>query len=63
MEDTNEKNKLRIVTNIFKFIVILILLPIIFFNSVIIVDAIINRDEIPSFFGWKPFIVMSRFNE
>lgn len=59
MDNTNEKKKSKLIWNILKSIIILILLPIIFFNSVIIVDSIINKDEIPSFFGWKPFIVMS----
>ncbi len=57
---TNEEKKNKsIVINILKIIIIIILLPIIFFNSVIIVDSIVHKDEIPSFFGWKPFIVMS----
>ncbi len=59
MDNTNEKKNLKIIWNILKVIIILILLPIIFFNSVIIIDSIMHKDKIPSFFGWKPFIVMS----
>ncbi len=40
-------------------IIIMILLPILFVNSVIIINSIMNPDKIPSFFGWKPFIVLS----
>lgn len=40
-------------------IIIVILLPILFVNSVIILNSIIHPGEIPSFFGWKPFIVLS----
>lgn len=40
-------------------IIIVILLPILFVNSVIIINSIMNPDKIPSFFGWKPFIVLS----
>ena len=40
-------------------IVLVILIPIIFVNGVIILDSVIHPDEVPSFFGWKPFIVLS----
>lgn len=53
------KNKKVIALNIIKIILIIILLPIIFFNVVIITDSLLHPNEVPSFFGWKPFIVMS----
>lgn len=59
MGDTKENKKSKIIFTILKVIIVIILIPIIFFNSVIIVDSILHKDEIPSFFGWKPFIVMS----
>lgn len=59
MKDTKENKKSKIVFAVLKTIIIIMLIPIIFFNSVIIVDSILHKDEIPSFFGWKPFIVMS----
>lgn len=59
MGDTKENQKTKIVFTVLKAIIVIILLPIIFFNGVIIVDSILHKDEIPSFFGWKPFIVMS----
>lgn len=40
-------------------IVLLILLPILFVNGVILINSFISPNEIPSFFGWKPFIVLS----
>ena len=40
-------------------IIIVILLPVLFVNSVIIINSIMNPNKIPSFFGWKPFIVLS----
>ena len=40
-------------------IVIILLLPILFVNGVILINSIVNPDKIPSFFGWKPFIVLS----
>ena len=40
-------------------IILIILLPILFINGVILVNSYIHPDEVPSFFGWKPFIVLS----
>ena len=40
-------------------VLLILLLPIILINSVIIVNSYIKPNEIPSFFGWKPFIVLS----
>ena len=47
------------VKKIGSIIILIILLPILFVNSVILIDSFIHPDEIPSFFGWKPFIVLS----
>lgn len=44
---------------IISIIVLIILLPILFISGVILIDSYIHPDEIPSFFGWKPFIVLS----
>lgn len=44
-------------------ILIIVLLPILFVNMVILIDAWTHPDEIPSFFGWKPFIVLSETME
>lgn len=40
-------------------IILIILIPILLINGVILVNSLIQPDEIPSFFGWKPFIVLS----
>lgn len=40
-------------------IILIILIPILFVNGVILVNSFLHPDEIPSFFGWKPFIVLS----
>ena len=44
---------------VLSIIVIIIFLPIVFVNGIILINSIIHPDEIPSFFGWKPFIVLS----
>ena len=40
-------------------IIIIVLLPVLFVNGVILLNSIIHPDKVPSFFGWKPFIVLS----
>ena len=35
------------------------MLPILFINGVILINSFTNPNDIPSFFGWKPFIVLS----
>lgn len=40
-------------------IALIILLPVLFVNGVILVNSYMQPDEVPSFFGWKPFIVLS----
>lgn len=44
---------------VISIIVIIVFLPIIFVNGVILINSIVHPNEIPSFFGWKPFIVLS----
>lgn len=40
-------------------ILVIILLPILFVCTVILINSITRPNEVPSFFGWKPFIVLS----
>ena len=40
-------------------IAIIIMIPILFISSVILINSYIKPDEVPRFFGWKPFIVLS----
>lgn len=40
-------------------ILLVVLVPILFFCTVVLIDSYKNPDEVPSFFGWKPLIVMS----
>lgn len=47
------------VKKIVNIILIIIMIPIIFVSGVILVNSYINPDEVPSFFDWKPFIVLS----
>lgn len=40
-------------------IALVIMLPILFVNLVILSNAWLKPNEVPGFFGWKPFIVLS----
>lgn len=40
-------------------ILLVILVPILFVCAVILMDSYKNPNEVPSFFGWKPLIVLS----
>lgn len=44
---------------ILSIIIWAILLIVLFVNSVILISSFVNKDEVPSFFGWKPFITLS----
>ena len=43
---------------IISIIVLIITIPILFVNIVILADSAMHPDEVPSFFGYKPFIVL-----
>ena len=45
--------------NLIGVIIIIVFLPILIVNSILIIKSYINKDEIPSVFGYKPFIVLS----
>ena len=49
----------KTITRIFYGIVLAILSVILFVNMVILISSFVNPDEVPSFFGWKPFITLS----
>ena len=40
-------------------VILIILIPILIISLVILVNSYIKPNEVPSFFGWKPFIVLS----
>ena len=50
---------MKIIRKIIILLALIILLPILFINIVIIFNSYTNPDKIPSFFGWKPFIVLT----
>lgn len=47
------------IMKILNVLVLSILMVILFVNSVILLSSIIKPEEVPSFFGWKPFITLS----
>lgn len=50
---------MKIVKKIITIIIMVILCSILYISGVILINSYIKPDEIPSFFGWKPFIVLS----
>lgn len=44
---------------VISIIILIIISPILFVNVVILIDSAIHPNEVPSFFGYKPFIVLS----
>ena len=48
--------KLKVILSI---VMIVVLVPILFISGVILVNSYTKPNEIPSFFGYKPFIVLS----
>lgn len=47
------------IKKIIYIILIIIMIPILLISSVILINSYIHPDKVPSFFGWKPFIVLS----
>lgn len=47
------------IKKILTILILLILIPILFVSGVILINSYVHPDEVPSFFGWKPFIVLS----
>ena len=47
------------IKKILTILILLILIPILFVSGVILMNSYVHPDEVPSFFGWKPFIVLS----
>ena len=50
---------MKILKKVLTIIVMIILCGILFASGVILVNSYIRPNEVPSFFGWKPFIVLS----
>lgn len=50
---------MKIVKKILTSIIMIILCSILFVSGVILINSYIKPNEVPSFFGWKPFIVLS----
>lgn len=49
----------RIITSVIGILICIILIPLLVMNITIIVKSYINPDEVPDFFGIKPFIVLT----
>lgn len=59
LDFVEREGKMQKIKKAISIIVILILIPILLISIVILVDSHTHPNEVPSFFGWKPFIVLS----
>lgn len=59
LDFVEREGKMQKIKKAISIIVILILLSILLISIAILVDSYTHPDEVPSFFGWKPFIVLS----
>ena len=59
LDFVEREGKMQKIKKAISIIVVLILLPILLMSIVILVDSYTHPNEVPSFFGWKPFIVLS----
>jgi len=50
---------MKVIKKTLTILIMMILLIILFTSGIILINSYINPDKIPSFFGWKPFIVLS----
>ena len=50
---------MKVFKNIVIAIALIIMLPVLFINLVVLANAWLRPNEVPGFFGWKPFIVLS----
>ena len=59
LDFVEREGKMQKIKKAISIIVILILIPILLISIVILVDSHTHPNEVPSFWGWKPFIVLS----
>ena len=59
LDFVEREGKMQKIKKAISIIVILILIQILLISIVILVDSYTHPNEVPSFFGWKPFIVLS----
>lgn len=59
LDFVEREGKMQKIKKAISIIVVLILIPILLMSIVILVDSYTHPNEVPSFFGWKPFIVLS----
>lgn len=64
IEDFEKKKKRTLsILKIFNICICLVIIPIIIYNLTLIIKYMINQDEIPDFFGYKTFEIVSKSME
>ncbi len=54
-----ERQRIYTIVKVVSVILYMILIPIIIFNFTLIIKSFINSNEIPDFFGYKTFVIVS----
>lgn len=54
-----EKQRIHAILRVISAILYIILIPIIIFNFILIIKSFIEPNEIPDFFGYKTFVIVS----
>lgn len=54
-----KKNKTEKKKKIVRIIIYIILIPILFYNIIMIIQSFLHADKIPSFLGYKSFVIVS----
>lgn len=58
-----ENNKIQKIKKTISFVLYMIIIPILFINFTLIIKSFINPNKIPSFLGYKNFIIVSESME
>lgn len=59
MKDAKNKSALSVTLNVIGVILIIVLVPVLLLNLTLIVKSYTNKDEVPSFGGYLPMIVLT----
>lgn len=59
MKDAKNKSALSVTLNVIGVILIIVLVPVLLLNLTLIIKSYTNKDEVPSFGGYLPMIVLT----
>ena len=57
---SKRKKRNERIKRIFAIIVYIVVIPLLCYNISLIIQAVVNPDETPSFLGYKTYVIVSR---